>query len=548
MTSPKQASDATQDQSEFLQLFERLTNSMLQGDLAMCQRIVEENPDYAEQLNSVLPAIQMMHDAKSGDTTGIAAGASIPVDDPHLSLQGRLGDFQLIREIGRGGMGVVYEAEQHLLGRRVALKVLPFAAMVDERHRLRFQNEARAAATLDHPHIVPIYFVGIERGIHFYAMQFVQGQSLAELLQDLRRTRVADESAKMHSGELNAPVSDAATTVEHVQAELSTLRTDRKPKYFQVIAELGADIAEALQHAHERGIVHRDIKPSNLLLNHEGKCLISDFGLARLEDDANLTLTGDVLGTLRYVPPEQVLGKQTEVDHRADIYSLGVTLYELLCLRPANNGQNREQLLKQATESNPSQLRSHDASIPADLETIVHKAMERDPDDRFSSAAEMAEELRRFVACRPLNIRRPNAAQRSMKWVRRHPKVTLATVAVLLGFLSVTTFGLLVLNRERMNTAAERDMAQDNLQLAIAAIDEVHQEIGSNWIDSDRNLSDTQAGFLRRSAVLLTEIADRFPDNSTYHVQSGLAHLHAANANARTLHFDEAFAHLRSSD
>ena len=514
---------------ELLQLFERLTDLMLKGEQDECYRLVEEHPDYAEELHAVLPALRMMEDAKSGDTTGMA---SLPHDDPALSLKGRLGDFQLIREIGRGGMGVVYEAEQLLLGRRVALKVLPFAAMLDERQRLRFQNEARAAATLNHPNIVPIHFVGIDRAIHFYAMQFVQGQSLAEMLQELRRKKEPEDA----SG------ADSDPTDKVVQAELSTLRTNHKPHYFRAVADMAATVADALQHAHDRGIVHRDIKPSNLLLDCDGKCLISDFGLARLEGDSNLTLTGDVVGTLRYAPPEQVLGKQAEVDHRADIYSLGTTLYELLSLAPAMDGQNREQLLKQVSDSKPSRLRSHDTSIPSDLETIVHKAIEQAADDRFSTAGEMADELRRFVAGKPIRTRRTGVVQRTIKWVKRHPKAMMATVAVLVLFLAVITTALLAVNQERLNTTAQRDVAQDNLQLAISALDEVYHEIGSNWIDSERNLSDRQAHFLRRSARLLTEIANRFPDDSTAFVQAGLAHLHAANANARTLFFDDAAA------
>ncbi|MCA9217354.1 MAG: serine/threonine protein kinase [Planctomycetales bacterium] len=514
---------------ELLQLFERLTDLMLKGDQAECNRLVAEHSEYAAELQAVLPALRIMEDAKSGDTTGMA---SLPHDDPALSLKGQLGDFQLIREIGRGGMGVVYEAEQLLLGRRVALKVLPFAAMLDERQRLRFQNEARAAATLNHPHIVPIHFVGIDRGIHFYAMQFVQGQSLAELLRDLRR----------QNEHTDASVPDADETIKNVQAELSTLRTTRKPQYFRAIAELAATVADALQHAHDRGIVHRDIKPSNLLLDSDGKCLISDFGLARLDGDSSLTLSGDVVGTLRYAPPEQILGKQTELGHRADIYSLGATLYELLSLAPAIEGESREQLLKAVSDSKPARLRAHDASIPTDLETIVHKAMEEDVDDRFSTAAEMADELRRFVAGKPIQTRRTGAIQRSIKWVKRHPKMIMAAVALLIVFSTGISTALFAVNQERLNTASQRDSAQENLQLAISALDEVYNQVGSNWIDSERNLSDTQAHFLRRSAKLLTEIANRFPDDSTSYSQAGLAHLHAANANARTHFFDEAAA------
>src|SRR5262249_27765563 len=194
-----------------------------------------------------------------------------------------------LREVGRGGMGVVYEAEQISLGRRVALKVLPFAATMDARQLQRFLNEARAAATLHHAHVVPVYAVGQERGVHYYAMQFVDGQTLADLI-----ARPSGRQEQAHKD--TVPV-----------AAVTTQSAPRARAFFRRAAEWGIQAAEALDHSHQLGIVHRDIKPGNLMIDHQGKLWVTDFGLARTGADSNLTMTGDLLGTLRYMSPEQAL-------------------------------------------------------------------------------------------------------------------------------------------------------------------------------------------------------------------------------------------------
>src|SRR5262245_4462266 len=271
-----------------------------------------------------------------------------------LETQAPLGDFRIIREIGHGGMGVVYEAEQLSLGRRVALKVLPFAAAMDPRHLQRFQNEARAAASLHHEHIVPVYGVGCERGVHYYAMQFIDGQSIDAVIRALRREAdphtdaAVDERLTASTVDHAAPKTPALSTpafapetAEEPLATASTALVFRDPHHFRHVAELGIQAAEALDHAHQLGIVHRDIKPANLMLDGQGKLWITDFGLARTAADSGLTLTGDLVGTLRYMSPEQALAKHGLVDHRSDVYALGATLYELLTLRPAVEGRDR---------------------------------------------------------------------------------------------------------------------------------------------------------------------------------------------------------------
>ncbi len=259
----------------------------------------------------------------------------------------QIGEYRIVREIGRGGMGIVYEAHQKSLNRQVALKILPFAAVLDQRQIARFRNEAQAAAQLHHPHIVPVFAVGQEQGVNYYAMQYIDGQSLEQAIAELRanKQRLATNSTKGH-GTVNG-----STTTMHFRptAALSARPSIEHGGIFRTVARLGREAAEALQHAHEHGIVHRDVKPSNLLIDGDGKLWVTDFGLARIQNDNGVTLTGDVVGTLRYMSPEQASGN-TLVDARTDVYSLGVTLYEMVTQAQAHCGEDRQTLLQQISE------------------------------------------------------------------------------------------------------------------------------------------------------------------------------------------------------
>jgi serine/threonine-protein kinase len=421
------------------------------GEALDPEAYAREHPERAEALQRILPAMLVLADlGRSGAT------------HPPEEVIGALGDFRLLREVGRGGMGVVYEAEQISLGRRVALKVLPFAAALDPKRLQRFKNEAQAAAHLQHAHIVPVYYVGCERGVHFYAMQFIEGQTLAAVIRELRRlagqeTAEGMAEASALAGELASgrwapakqtptgepptgpytPAAEPLTTTPPVAA-LSTERSVTSPAFFRTVASLGVQAAEALEHAHQLGVIHRDIKPANLLLEWRaggGNPLtlwVTDFGLARLGNDAGLTMTGDLLGTIRYMSPEQALAKRVAVDVRTDVYSLGVTLYELLALRPAYDGRNREEVLRQIAFEEPRPLRRLNPAVPAELETIVGKAIAKNPEERYPTAQELADDLRRYLEDKPINARQPTLHQRAVKWARRHKSVVRAAVVVLL--------------------------------------------------------------------------------------------------------------------
>lgn len=353
---------------------------------------------------------------------------------PHPTM---LGEFRLIREIGRGGMGVVYEAEQLSLGRRVALKVLPATASQDPRQRQRFQIEAQAAALLHHDHIVPVFGIGFDEGAHYFAMQLIDGQPLTKVIQDL----AAQSSPERRSGstaetcELTSRAGfEKAPTPRHS----SNSSLDRQ--HYRETARIGLEASNALEHAHEIGVIHRDIKPSNLLIDGRGKLWVADFGLARIsQEEHDLTHTGELVGTLRYMSPEQVRAERGGVDKATDIYSLGVTLYELLTLRPAFDASSRQELVQQILHDDPVRPRRINPSIPRDLETIIFKSIEKEPSARYGSALELAEDLKRFLEDQPIRARRPSLVNRAVKWSRRHRPAVVAGITALILTLATST-------------------------------------------------------------------------------------------------------------
>lgn len=419
------------------------------------QELFAAHPELAEDLETCLVSLDFVCTAATPREPDASKPTGVKTQPP----VGELGDYRLIREIGRGGMGVVYEAEQISLGRRVALKVLPFASVLDSRQLARFKNEAQAAAQLHHPNIVPVFAVGCERAVHFYAMQFVEGLTLADVIRG-----VPEPADGLPANDCEATQSPPPSTVA---GAMSTDRSAHGRGYARSVAEMGVQIANALEHAHQSGVIHRDIKPSNLLLDDQGKVWITDFGLAQFQSDAGLTMTGDLLGTLRYMSPEAAAGKPATIDHRADIYALGITLYELLTLHQAFVGDDRRTLIRMILNDEPPPLRRIRKSIPAELETIVLKAISKEPSLRYSTAREFADDLQRFLDDRPIKARRPSVAQRIVKFSRRHRGIVATTVASLAILLITITVGASLaavwLARGREAEKAAKGLAEERL-------------------------------------------------------------------------------------
>ena len=581
--------DLETDDGKLGEIVDDVLSKMARGEAVDVEQYAAEHPDVADVLRHAIPALRAVAQSGSSHGTRVDSGLSNhDNDETPISPNRPLGDYQIIRELGRGGMGVVYEAEQTSLGRTVALKVLPFAGMVRGNALQRFQNEVRAAATLDHPNIVSVYSVGEERGVHYYAMQLVRGQSLAEVIQQLaaihddgrelnaqsisevvsRETLLSHrESRPLRAGEgrampvtnhpspkprsststlprkgedINDPAasgrvkSSATEPTEELpsrenrqatnstraegKATASTLQTSGHDRdFYRSIAVLAAQAADALQHAHERGVIHRDIKPGNLMLDADSQLYVTDFGLARIESDAAMTMTGDLIGTLRYMSPEQALAKRVVIDHRSDIYSLGMTLYELLALRPAFTTTDRQELLKQIAFEDPIKPRQIDRSIPAELETILLKAIEKNPDDRYATAGELAEDLRALLEDRPIQAKRPTLTQRTTKWARRN-QTLVNTAAATLAIAIAIGGGLLW--RERANTLAAFDQvseqqqeaerkrieAERNLKAAMDAVERLLANVSNPELANAPGLQETWANILKETI----EFYDRF--------------------------------------
>jgi serine/threonine protein kinase len=460
---------------EFLERYRR-------GERPSVGDYTRRHPEMAEPIRRLLRALMLMEDVRPGPEPA-ADGLSRTEAPPQ-----RLGEYRIIREIGRGGMGVVYEAEQLSLGRRVALKVLPTGAEEELPQVQRFRREARAAARLHHTNIVPVFGVGEDNGTFYYVMQYIEGRPLNQVLAELRRirsrvARTGEDPARTdtissvaglssgsgpptagdvaislwngpfriavaqqwpedaNSAEVAAPADAAAITSPMLVGEpIPTAgRADSVASlsgfyklYPKNVAHVGLQVAEALECAAAQGVLHRDVKPSNLLLDVRGNVWLTDFGLAKATGMADLTAKNDLLGTLRYMAPERFEGQS---DARSDVYALGLTLYEMLALRPAFDDPGPVQM----TTTEPSRLDWLDPCLPRDLVTIVHKAMAKHPADRYQTPGAMAEDLRRFLDDRPIAARRTSLAEQAWRWGRRNPVAgALALTALALVGLAVT--------------------------------------------------------------------------------------------------------------
>jgi serine/threonine protein kinase/WD40 repeat protein/thioredoxin-related protein len=542
-------SPPTSDRHPIERLAEEFIERKRRGEPVSIAEYAERYPDFAEEIQELFPALVVVEQLKPGheDPTGYGGAAAVTggkqVD--------RLGDYRILREIGRGGMGIVYEAEQESLGRHVALKVLPAHSLLDPQQQKRFHREAKAAARMHHTNIVPVYGVGEHEGMLYYVMQYIQGLPLDDVLAELRNLREGKKTTTVHDGagapagnggrspvtkqesalhvaqsllsgrftvpapqapapkdgdafaatatvqggppvDLDIPVVDAtsegpdakmvacamglppqkrredsdiasantsklshSSVILPGQSEGSSL-TDVGRHYWQSVARIGLQVADALEYANREGVVHRDIKPSNLLLDTHGTVWITDFGLAKVSEDGdNLTHTGDILGTLRYMAPERFAGRS---DARSDIYSLGLTLYELLTLHPAYDESDRNRLINQITHDPPPRPRKLNSAIPRDLETIVLKAIDREPLRRYPTSGALAEDLKAYLDDKPIHARRVSVGERLLRWCRRKPAIAGLAASVALLLLAITAISLFSAVRFRKMAEAEREL------------------------------------------------------------------------------------------
>ena len=370
------------------------------GVIGDINQVCDENPDLAEELKGYFATLNTLHGFANSVRGTKAVEAACSRSKTFDGFQ--LGDYRILKELGRGGMGVVYAAEQVSLQRKVAIKLLPIASGLSERQITRFKNESLIASQLQHPNIVPIYAVGCDQGIHYFSMQLIHGFS-------------------------------AESWIEKQKASGSL------PDWKQVVA-WGATISAAIHVAHENGVIHRDIKPSNLLVDRANRIWITDFGLARFHSDVTLTQSGDLVGTYRYMSPEQASGRRELVDHRSDVYSLAVTLFEMLTLEPAiaDADTPAPELLHAITHNDPPRVPALGKRFPRELGVVLQTAMAKRKDDRYESARAFADDLQAVLNGDPIQARAPSHAKRMSRKLAKHKRLCLTITVLILVTLSWT--------------------------------------------------------------------------------------------------------------
>ncbi|MGO9470299.1 MAG: protein kinase domain-containing protein, partial [Isosphaeraceae bacterium] len=524
------------------------------------------HPDLAGEIRLAFPALLMIDELKpaSDDATGNFDAASVVVRGTRLK---RLGDFRVLREAGRGGMGVVYEAEQESLGRRVALKVLATHAIADAAQVRRFEREARAAAQLHHTNIVPVFGVGEQDGLHYYAMQFIPGLGLDNVIEEVKRLRsatptpapavasppetrekpagvaptaagVARSLLTEHFGSTRLLADDPSSIEASRPDELGMMIHSPQPmvasadlssevllgpmglssvngsdaRYWRSVARVGEQVASALEYAHTQGIFHRDIKPSNLLLDAQGTAWVADFGLAKAVEGDNLTNTGDIVGTIRYMAPERFHGR---CDARSDVYALGLTLYEMVALRPAFDQAARQALIRQVMEEEPPRLRKISPDAPRDLETIIQKAIAREPAGRYTTAGALAADLALFLDGKPVRARDTGMVERCWKWAKRRPVIA----ALLLGLAVTALSGLAAVTWQWRAAVAARDEARQTLKMANEAVNTYYKEVSEDYLLDEPGMQPLRQKLLKLSLPYYKTLAEKNTNDPALKVQ-----------------------------
>ena len=452
--------ESSSDRLPFERLAEEFAARLCAGEQPALSEYVDRYPELADEIRELLPALALVEKYKPARPGPDILATALQAPD-RGDLPEQLGGHRIVRKLGEGGMGVVYEAVHESLHSHVALKVMH----PHYRNRLnyirRFQTEARSAARLHHTNIVSVFDYGVQDGVCYYAMRYIAGHSLDKILSDLRQLRqenarpgsavsstltslsrvscgVAEPAVPIGAEAASEAESDADAALDSLHDSTGSLAGKTVEGYYREVARLGAQIADALAYAHKRGVVHRDIKPPNLILDTLGNLWITDFGLAKFEDGEDISHSHELVGTLRYMAPERFRGLS---DPCCDVYALGATLYELATLHPPFEGKNHVELIEQIERYPPVPPRQLDHRVPRDLETIVLKALAKNPHDRFASAEAMSDELRRFVENRPIRSRPIPFYQQFWRWCQRNPGLAAAniTAAVLTTVLAVVS-------------------------------------------------------------------------------------------------------------
>ena len=443
----------------------------------------------------------------------------------------RIGDYELVEEIARGGMGIVFKARQISLNRIVAVKMIAAGHLASPTLVERFRAEAEAAARLDHPHIVPIYEVGQQDGHHYFSMRLIEGGSLAErIYRSRRREKVQPEKSEIRNPPVLRSSADhepnSRTTAEGGKSEIESEPPHVGCYDMREAARLMATVSRAVHYAHQRGILHRDLKPGNILLDAQGEPHVTDFGLAKLlEADTDLTRTQVVLGTVGYMAPEQASGGVKQLTTAADLYSLGAILYELLTGQPPFRAGNTIEMMRQVVEKTPERPRALNPQVDRDLETICLKCLEKEPKHRYGSAEGFAEDLERWLEGEPIVARPSTRTERAIKWARREPVKAVLTVVscIAVAALIGITQGQLAFraeHKQRKKTEAaleeathQRAEAEKQRRLA-EELERLRTEDAEVRLELQRMDAWLIAEEEDYALAYLARVAERFPSNA----------------------------------
>jgi len=487
------------------------TRRTREGEAPEISAYKRKYPAIANDIEDVLSSVAMIEGLKAEAATQDPAGDATQNAD--LVNRKQIGEYVLIREVGRGGMGVVYEAVHQSLGRRVALKIMLEKELESEKQIARFRREAQAAARLHHTNIVSVFGVGEFDGYHYYVMEYVDGISLKSAVEslttagtsvgtsvdktELQGQTVGDGNVStVGNSELIVGDGESFETNDESQQILVPKAQNRSlfssdPNRFRWVGKIGAQVADALGYSHEMGMLHRDIKPANLMLDDKGQVWITDFGLVKIADEEQLTKTGAVMGTPQYLAPESLKG---HYDQKSETYCLGLSLYELATLQPAFAPGSHAEVFNRVIHETPVVPRKVDPSIPLDLATIIEKAISKDPNDRYDNAIALRDDLRAFVEDRPISARPLSIWEQSMRWAKKNPVVaSLAglSAALLLATAIIASSAWAITSRAYAKAEENLNLAEANYELALlneSLANDNEKEAIKNWERSEANV------------------------------------------------------------
>lgn len=481
--------------------------------------------------------------------TEARAQTQVDVHEPLRRLSEILTDYEILEEIGRGGMGIVYKARQTKLNRLVAIKVLPaLIGVVQPNSKDRFRREVELAAGLEHTNIIGVYDFDEVDGTLYYTMQLIEGRTLRDILREIDET-----------GAVDVVLGDVATGSDSDSSAVAIGRNENPPSssapkngnhraYFRKVAHWMAEVADALHYAHRHGVIHRDIKPSNLLLASDGRLMISDFGLARPSNAESITQSRSLVGTCRYMCPEQLDQQPDGIDHQVDVYALGATLYELLAFRPMFAADNDREVMEQVLSKDPAPPHRFCRQVPRELETICLKAVEKDRRRRYATAEDLADDLRRWLLDMPIHAKRQTLPVRAVKFIRRRKAPVVVAAVVLMSIVATALLYSAYNASNRRAADANLDAISQHVQLKLreARAELADEEFAAALLKIDAGLArkpdatelqELQANILLRmgrsddALSVVQNILHREPGNWHAHYLAGFAFSRSSSCN-----------------